>query len=63
MNITLRELIYDYAGGIRGDRQLKAVIPGGSSVPVLLPDQARHAGQLRRHRRRRARCSGRPASS
>ena len=39
MNITLRELIYDYAGGIRDGRQLKAVIPGGSSVPVLLPDQ------------------------
>src|SRR5215217_8607952 len=38
MNTTLRELIYDYAGGIRGDRQLKAIIPGGSSVPLLLPD-------------------------
>src|SRR5437762_7848481 len=39
MNTTLRELIYDYAGGIRGDRQLKAIIPGGSSVPLMLPDQ------------------------
>jgi NADH-quinone oxidoreductase subunit F len=41
MNTTLRELIYDpkYAGGIRGGRKLKCVIPGGSSVPVLLPDQ------------------------
>ncbi len=39
MNTTLRELIYDYAGGIRGDRPLKAIIPGGSSVPLLLPDQ------------------------
>jgi len=39
MSTTLRELIYDYAGGIRGDRQLKAIIPGGSSVPLLLPDQ------------------------
>jgi len=39
MNTTLRELIYDHAGGIRGDRQLKAIIPGGSSVPLLLPDQ------------------------
>ncbi|HTI40325.1 MAG TPA: NADH-quinone oxidoreductase subunit NuoF [Vicinamibacterales bacterium] len=39
MHTTLRELIYDYAGGIRGDRQLKAIIPGGSSVPLLLPDQ------------------------
>jgi NADH-quinone oxidoreductase subunit F len=39
MNITLRELIFDRAGGIRDDRKLKAVIPGGSSVPILLPDQ------------------------
>src|SRR3954463_3686810 len=39
MNTTLRELIYDYAGGIRGDRPLKAIIPGGSSVPPLLPEQ------------------------
>jgi NADH-quinone oxidoreductase subunit F len=37
MHVTLRELIYDYAGGIRGGRALKAVIPGGSSTPVLLP--------------------------
>jgi len=39
MNTTLRELIYDYAGGMRGDRPLKAIIPGGSSVPLMLPDQ------------------------
>ena len=39
MNVTLRQLIFDYAGGMRGGRALKAVIPGGSSVPVLLPDQ------------------------
>ncbi|HEU5259455.1 MAG TPA: NADH-quinone oxidoreductase subunit NuoF [Vicinamibacterales bacterium] len=39
MNTTLRELIYDYAGGIRGDRELKAIIPGGSSVPLMMPNQ------------------------
>lgn len=39
MKITLRELIYDVAGGIPDGRALKAVIPGGSSVPILLPDQ------------------------
>jgi NADH-quinone oxidoreductase subunit F len=39
MKVTLRELIYGYAGGIREGHQLKAVIPGGSSVPILLPDQ------------------------
>jgi len=36
---TLRELIYDLAGGIPGGRKLKAIIPGGSSVPVLTADQ------------------------
>ncbi len=39
MHTTVRSLIYDYAGGIANGRALKAVIPGGSSVPVLLPDQ------------------------
>ena len=39
MGVTLRELIYDYAGGIRNDRQIKAIIPGGSSVNVILPDK------------------------
>jgi NADH-quinone oxidoreductase subunit F len=41
MDVSFRDLIYDpkYAGGIRGGHKLKAVIPGGSSVPVLLPDQ------------------------
>jgi len=41
MHTTLRELIYDpqFGGGIRGGHAMKCVIPGGSSVPVLLPDQ------------------------
>jgi NADH-quinone oxidoreductase subunit F len=39
MRTTLRELIEDYAGGVREGHRLKAVIPGGSSVPILLPDQ------------------------
>jgi NADH-quinone oxidoreductase subunit F len=39
MHVTMRELVYGYAGGIRGGRALKAVIPGGSSTPVILPDQ------------------------
>jgi NADH-quinone oxidoreductase subunit F len=39
MKTTLKELIYGYAGGIRDGRPLKAVIPGGSSVPILLPHQ------------------------
>jgi NADH-quinone oxidoreductase subunit F len=36
---TLREIIYEHAGGIRDGRQLKAVIPGGISAPLLTPDQ------------------------
>jgi NADH-quinone oxidoreductase subunit F len=39
MNTTLRELIFDVAGGVRDGHTLKAVIPGGSSVPILLPHQ------------------------
>ena len=41
MNVSLKDLIYDdqFAGGLRDGRALKCVIPGGSSVPVLLPDQ------------------------
>lgn len=33
-----REIIYNYAGGIRDDNRLKAFIPGGSSVPMLPAD-------------------------
>lgn len=36
---NMREVIYELAGGILEDRPLKAVIPGGSSCPVLLPDE------------------------
>ena len=32
---TLRELIYELGGGIPNGRELKAIIPGGSSTPVL----------------------------
>jgi NADH-quinone oxidoreductase subunit F len=35
LGTTLRELVYDIGGGISDGRQLKAIIPGGSSVPVL----------------------------
>jgi NADH-quinone oxidoreductase subunit F len=39
LGTPMRELIYDWAGGIADGRELKAVIPGGSSVPALSPDQ------------------------
>ncbi len=39
--ITLRDLIYgpEYGGGIRGGRELRAVVPGGSSTPVMTSDE------------------------
>jgi NADH-quinone oxidoreductase subunit F len=39
VGVTLRELIYDIGGGILGDKELLAVIPGGSSTPVVLPTE------------------------
>lgn len=36
---TLREIIEVCGGGIRDDNEIKAVIPGGSSTPVMTPDQ------------------------
>jgi NADH-quinone oxidoreductase subunit F len=40
LGFNLKELIYSprYGGGISGDKQLKGVIPGGSSTPFLPPD-------------------------
>jgi NADH-quinone oxidoreductase subunit F len=37
--ISLRELVYDVGGGVPGGRELKAIIPGGSSTPVLTADE------------------------
>lgn len=33
--VLLTDLIYKYAGGVIGNKKIKAVIPGGSSVPWL----------------------------
>lgn len=38
-SITMGQLIYDMAGGPRYGRQVKAVIPGGSSAKVLRADE------------------------
>jgi NADH-quinone oxidoreductase subunit F len=40
LGTSLHELIYELGGGIPGGRKLKAIIPGGSSVPVLTADEA-----------------------
>jgi NADH:ubiquinone oxidoreductase subunit F (NADH-binding)/NADH:ubiquinone oxidoreductase subunit E len=36
--VTMGQLIYEMAGGLRSGRKLKAVIPGGSSAKVLRAD-------------------------
>jgi NADH-quinone oxidoreductase subunit F len=44
MGYNLKKMIYEVAGGIRGGRKLKAVVPGGSSTPVLLPEEIENLG-------------------
>ena len=39
VSITLRQLIYDLAGGVTGNGRLKAVVPGGSSAAILRADE------------------------
>src|SRR5262249_58191847 len=39
VSVTLRSLIYDHCGGIRPGHRLKAVVPGGSSAPILTADE------------------------
>ncbi len=39
MGYSLRKAIYEVAGGIKGGKKLKAVVPGGSSCPVLTADE------------------------
>jgi NADH-quinone oxidoreductase subunit F len=39
VGVTLRELIDNYAEGVRGGRKLKAVVPGGISAKVLTADE------------------------
>lgn len=35
----LTDIIYNYAGGVRNNKKIKAVIPGGSSMPPLRGDE------------------------
>ncbi|RJQ22791.1 MAG: NADH oxidoreductase (quinone) subunit F [Nitrospiraceae bacterium] len=39
MGTSLKDIIYNHAGGIKNGRKLKAVIPGGISTPVLPADK------------------------
>ena len=43
LGYPLRKLIHEDCGGILNDKQLKAVIPGGSSSPILLPAEVEAA--------------------
>jgi NADH-quinone oxidoreductase subunit F len=40
---TLNELIYEVGGGVLGDRKVLCAIPGGSSTPILLPEETVNA--------------------
>ena len=40
MGISLKDLIYDRAGGMTDNKKLKAVFPGGSSSAILTADEA-----------------------
>jgi NADH-quinone oxidoreductase subunit F len=40
MGFPLKELLYDLCGGPPAGRRFKAVIPGGSSVPILTAEEA-----------------------
>ena len=39
LGVPLKKVIEEVAGGVWKGRKLKAVIPGGSSTPILTPDQ------------------------
>jgi NADH-quinone oxidoreductase subunit F len=39
LGIPLREIIFNYAGGMKDNKPLKAIIPGGSSCPILTADE------------------------
>jgi len=39
VGITLRQLIYERAGGVTGNGRLKAVVPGGSSAAILTANE------------------------
>ncbi len=39
VGVTLRQLIYEHAGGVTGNGRLKAVVPGGASAAILRADE------------------------
>jgi NADH-quinone oxidoreductase subunit F len=43
LGYSLKDMIYKLGGGLKPGRKLKAVIPGGSSAPVLTAEEAERA--------------------
>ena len=43
LGTPLKDLIFGFGGGIKGGKKLKAVIPGGSSAPVLTAEEVNKA--------------------
>ncbi len=39
MGVTLRKLIFDYAGGMKTGKKFKAAIPGGLSAPIMTAEE------------------------
>ncbi len=44
LGMNMKKFIDEVAGGMRGGKKLKAVVPGGSSCPLLKADEVDHAG-------------------
>lgn len=38
LGVSLREIIFEHAGGLADGAEIKAIIPGGASTPMLTPD-------------------------
>ncbi|MFZ5475562.1 MAG: NADH-quinone oxidoreductase subunit NuoF [Myxococcota bacterium] len=43
LGVPMKQFIEETCGGVRGGKKLKAVIPGGSSVPVMTPEEVEKA--------------------
>jgi NADH-quinone oxidoreductase subunit F len=53
LGTPLSEIVFEHAGGVRGGKRVKGVIPGGMSMPILPADQldVRMANEFLRERK------------
>ena len=63
LGFPVMQMIEEVGGGIRGGKKLKAVIPGGSSCPVLTAEECDIADGLRLAGQSRQACWARAAWS